>query len=182
MVLPLRLVPRLAAAARFPCAPRPISRRALLLPSRAMAAAYSTGSGVDRRLLFRQLFEKESSTYTYLLADVADPDKPAVVSPVLPVRGIWDWLGAQGFRVLANFVVETGLALAWAVHFGWNGFALKVDRTANSATLTVAICVDLSQMQNHNADAICEHRRAVSSRTGLPHCRTAACLAGTPCL
>jgi sulfur dioxygenase len=46
-----------------------------------MASAYSAGSGADRRLLFRQLFEKESSTYTYLLADVADPDKPAVVSP-----------------------------------------------------------------------------------------------------
>lgn len=35
------------------------------------------------KLLFRQLFEKESSTYTYLLADVAHPDKPAVlVDPV----------------------------------------------------------------------------------------------------
>ncbi|KAG0556268.1 hypothetical protein KC19_11G039800 [Ceratodon purpureus] len=34
-------------------------------------------------LLFRQLFEKESSTYTYLLADVAHPDRPAVlVDPV----------------------------------------------------------------------------------------------------
>ncbi|XP_073392426.1 persulfide dioxygenase ETHE1 homolog, mitochondrial isoform X1 [Physcomitrium patens] len=34
-------------------------------------------------LLFRQLFEKESSTYTYLLADNAHPDRPAVlVDPV----------------------------------------------------------------------------------------------------
>lgn len=34
-------------------------------------------------LLFRQLFEKESSTYTYLLADMAHPDRPAVmVDPV----------------------------------------------------------------------------------------------------
>jgi sulfur dioxygenase len=46
-----------------------------------MASAYSAGYGAGRRLLFRQLFEKESSTYTYLLADVADPDRPAVVSP-----------------------------------------------------------------------------------------------------
>jgi len=46
-----------------------------------MASTYSAGSGAERRPLFRQLFEKESSTYTYLLADVADPDKPAVVSP-----------------------------------------------------------------------------------------------------
>ncbi|WOK95669.1 persulfide dioxygenase [Canna indica] len=35
------------------------------------------------RLLFRQLFEKESSTYTYLLADIGHPDKPAVlIDPV----------------------------------------------------------------------------------------------------
>ncbi|KAK1258818.1 hypothetical protein QJS04_geneDACA024414 [Acorus gramineus] len=35
------------------------------------------------KLLFRQLFEKESSTYTYLLADVGHPDKPALlVDPV----------------------------------------------------------------------------------------------------
>ncbi|KAI4320687.1 hypothetical protein MLD38_034141 [Melastoma candidum] len=34
-------------------------------------------------LLFRQLFEKDSSTYTYLLADVTHPDKPAVlIDPV----------------------------------------------------------------------------------------------------
>ncbi|XP_024396805.1 persulfide dioxygenase ETHE1 homolog, mitochondrial isoform X2 [Physcomitrium patens] len=34
-------------------------------------------------LLFRQLFEKESSTYTYLLADTAHSDRPAVlVDPV----------------------------------------------------------------------------------------------------
>jgi sulfur dioxygenase len=88
MVLPLRLIPRAATAAvaRLPiaaspaCAPRPFPRRASLPPALAMAAAYSAGSAVDRRMLFRQLFEKESSTYTYLLADVTDPDKPAVVS------------------------------------------------------------------------------------------------------
>jgi sulfur dioxygenase len=38
---------------------------------------------VKPSLLFRQLFEKESSTYTYLLADMAHPDRPAVmVDPV----------------------------------------------------------------------------------------------------
>lgn len=85
MVLPLRLIPRLAAAARLTpatsCAPRLLLRRAPLPPALAMASAYSAGYGAGRRLLFRQLFEKESSTYTYLLADVADPDRPAVVSP-----------------------------------------------------------------------------------------------------
>ena len=36
--------------------------------------------GQQHSLLFRQLFEKESSTYTYLLADAGHPDRPAVVS------------------------------------------------------------------------------------------------------
>ncbi|GAB2236216.1 hypothetical protein Droror1_Dr00027955 [Drosera rotundifolia] len=36
-----------------------------------------------KKLLFRQLFEKESSTYTYLLADASHPDKPALlIDPV----------------------------------------------------------------------------------------------------
>ncbi|XP_074589956.1 persulfide dioxygenase ETHE1 homolog, mitochondrial [Curcuma longa] len=49
---------------------------------RAMAA-YSTAAASPSRFLLRQLFEKESSTYTYLLADLAHPDKPAVlVDPV----------------------------------------------------------------------------------------------------
>jgi hypothetical protein len=39
-------------------------------------------------LLFRQLFEKESSTYTYLLADVAHPDKPAVVKSSFPLPSL----------------------------------------------------------------------------------------------
>lgn len=40
-------------------------------------ASYSSSSS---NLLFRQLFEKESSTYTYLLADASHADKPALVS------------------------------------------------------------------------------------------------------
>ncbi|XP_054812796.1 persulfide dioxygenase ETHE1 homolog, mitochondrial isoform X2 [Prosopis cineraria] len=45
-------------------------------------ASYSTLSQ-SSKLLFRQLFEKESSTYTYLLADVLHPTKPAVlIDPV----------------------------------------------------------------------------------------------------
>ncbi|XP_028755365.1 persulfide dioxygenase ETHE1 homolog, mitochondrial [Neltuma alba] len=49
---------------------------------RSSMAAYSTLSQ-SSKLLFRQLFEKESSTYTYLLADVLHPNKPAVlIDPV----------------------------------------------------------------------------------------------------
>ncbi|MQM01533.1 hypothetical protein Taro_034295 [Colocasia esculenta] len=49
------------------------------------AAEFGTpaGGGVAPKLLFRQLFEKESSTYTYLLADVGHPDRPALlIDPV----------------------------------------------------------------------------------------------------
>ncbi|KAG6553587.1 hypothetical protein Mapa_004501 [Marchantia paleacea] len=57
-------------------------------------------------LLFRQLFEKESSTYTYLLADLSDPDKPAVL--VDPVDRTVD-------RDL-NLVKELGLKLLYAIN------------------------------------------------------------------
>ncbi|XP_044473629.1 persulfide dioxygenase ETHE1 homolog, mitochondrial-like [Mangifera indica] len=43
----------------------------------------SSSSSSSSKLLFRQLFEKESCTYTYLLADVSHPDKPALlIDPV----------------------------------------------------------------------------------------------------
>lgn len=45
--------------------------------SKMETVSYSTRS--NNKLLFRQLFEKESSTYTYLLADSSHPDKPALV-------------------------------------------------------------------------------------------------------
>ncbi|KAJ6797441.1 persulfide dioxygenase ETHE1-like protein, mitochondrial-like isoform X2 [Iris pallida] len=44
---------------------------------------FSASPRMAANLLFRQLFEKESSTYTYLLADLSHADKPAVlVDPV----------------------------------------------------------------------------------------------------
>ncbi|KAL7600107.1 persulfide dioxygenase ETHE1 homolog, mitochondrial [Lactuca sativa] len=55
------------------------------LRSKMAAVSYSTqsSSSSSKKLLFRQLFEKESSTYTYLLADASHPDKPALlVDPV----------------------------------------------------------------------------------------------------
>jgi hypothetical protein len=61
-------------------------------------AAYGTAASADRRLLFRQLFEKESSTYTYLLADIADPEKPAVVSSTY-------WPGFVGCGILGVILV-----------------------------------------------------------------------------
>ncbi|KAH7424476.1 hypothetical protein KP509_11G010400 [Ceratopteris richardii] len=67
----------------------------------------SMASGVSYvHLLFRQLFEKESCTYTYLLADLAHHDKPAVL--IDPVDKTAD-------RDL-NLVKELGLKLVYAMN------------------------------------------------------------------
>ncbi|KAK4487168.1 hypothetical protein RD792_006486 [Penstemon davidsonii] len=66
------------------------------------SAAYTTSS----RLLFRQLFEKDSSTYTYLLADTSHPDKPALL--VDPVDKTVD-------RDI-SLVKELGLKLIYAIN------------------------------------------------------------------
>lgn len=50
-----------------------------------MGSSYMTSAEPQpsSKLLFRQLFEKESSTYTYLLADASHPERPALlVDPV----------------------------------------------------------------------------------------------------
>ncbi len=53
---------------------------AVRLEASAVAAMPGDNAVTTRPvLLFRQLFEKESSTYTYLIADTAHPDRPAVV-------------------------------------------------------------------------------------------------------
>ncbi|KAK4342159.1 hypothetical protein RND71_037975 [Anisodus tanguticus] len=58
------------------------------------------------KLIFRQLFEKESSTYTYLLADALHPQKPALL--IDPVDKTAD-------RDLA-LVKELGLKLIYAIN------------------------------------------------------------------
>nr|XP_043624190.1 persulfide dioxygenase ETHE1 homolog, mitochondrial [Erigeron canadensis] len=68
-------------------------------------ASYSTESK-KKKLLFRQLFEKESSTYTYLLADASHPDKPALL--VDPVDRTVD-------RDL-SLVKDLGLKLVYAIN------------------------------------------------------------------
>ncbi|KAL9394732.1 hypothetical protein Peur_014017 [Populus x canadensis] len=60
----------------------------------------------NKKLLFRQLFEKDSSTYTYLLADVAHPEKPALL--IDPVDKTVD-------RDL-SLVKELGLKLIYAIN------------------------------------------------------------------
>ncbi|XP_058101111.1 persulfide dioxygenase ETHE1 homolog, mitochondrial-like [Magnolia sinica] len=80
-LLPLRLIPLSRCYS---------SRKTLDFPPlsfsntkiRSQMGAYSTAPETSK-LLFRQLFEKESSTYTYLLADLGHPEKPALlVDPV----------------------------------------------------------------------------------------------------
>ncbi|XP_042463203.1 persulfide dioxygenase ETHE1 homolog, mitochondrial-like isoform X3 [Zingiber officinale] len=78
----------------------PLGLRAMAAYSAAAAAASPS------RLLLRQLFEKESSTYTYLLADLAHPDKPAVL--VDPVDKTVDRD--------TNLVKELGLKLIYAMN------------------------------------------------------------------
>ncbi|XP_060672477.1 persulfide dioxygenase ETHE1 homolog, mitochondrial-like isoform X3 [Ziziphus jujuba] len=59
------------------------SRSKLITFQTMVSRAYTTRSHPSGKLLFRQLFEKDSSTYTYLLADVSHPDKPALlIDPV----------------------------------------------------------------------------------------------------
>ncbi|KAA3467821.1 persulfide dioxygenase ETHE1-like protein, mitochondrial isoform X1 [Gossypium australe] len=69
-------------------------------------ASFTTLSQSPPKLLFRQLFEKESSTYTYLLADCSHPDKPALL--IDPVDRTVD-------RDL-NLVKELGLKLIYATN------------------------------------------------------------------
>ncbi|KAL6570732.1 Polypeptide N-acetylgalactosaminyltransferase 3 [Orobanche gracilis] len=72
-----------ASAAKYKASFSQIFIVSAKLRSQMGPVSYSTSSGSSSKLLFRQLFEKESSTYTYLLADASHPDKPALlVDPV----------------------------------------------------------------------------------------------------
>lgn len=53
--------------------------KAIRKPGRVRSQMASFSSSSSSKLLFRQLFEKESSTYTYLLADASHPERPALV-------------------------------------------------------------------------------------------------------
>ncbi|KAG6790343.1 hypothetical protein POTOM_006492 [Populus tomentosa] len=78
----------------------------LVTKLRSLAMGSYTASSQSSKLFFRQLFEKESSTYTYLLADVSHPDKPALL--IDPVDKTVD-------RDL-SLVKELGLKLIYALN------------------------------------------------------------------
>ncbi|XP_058727436.1 persulfide dioxygenase ETHE1 homolog, mitochondrial [Vicia villosa] len=71
-----------------------------------MASYSSSSSSSSSNLLFRQLFEKESSTYTYLLADASQTEKPAIL--IDPVDKTVD-------RDL-SLIQELGLKLVYALN------------------------------------------------------------------
>lgn len=82
---------------------KPVSR----IPTKNFSSQMgSSPSSSSSKLLFRQLFEKESSTYTYLLADISHPDKPALL--IDPVDKTVD-------RDL-NLIGELGLKLVYAMN------------------------------------------------------------------
>lgn len=72
---------------------------------RSSMATYSSSSQCCK-LLFRQLFEKESSTYTYLLADASHPTKPALVTSILLIlcfSQLKCWLFCKILRKLNSY-------------------------------------------------------------------------------
>ncbi|XP_061357063.1 persulfide dioxygenase ETHE1 homolog, mitochondrial isoform X2 [Gastrolobium bilobum] len=98
-------------ASHFPLTPISISiSTAIPNPTRlrSQMGSYSTSSSSSSssKLLFRQLFEMESSTYTYLLADASHPDKPALL--IDPVDKTVD-------RDL-SLIQELGLKLVYAMN------------------------------------------------------------------
>lgn len=99
---------------RFPFLRSP-SHLAFRLPLRSSISAYThfhsqmasyTTSSPAPKFLFRQLFEKDSSTFTYLLADALHPEKPALL--IDPVDKTVD-------RDL-SLVKELGLKLIYALN------------------------------------------------------------------
>ncbi|BBG99779.1 glyoxalase II 3 [Prunus dulcis] len=115
--------------------------------SQSMAAsAYTTSSdsASSAKLLFRQLFEKESSTYTYLLADVAHPDRPALL--IDPVDKMVD-------RDI-SLVEELGLKLIYAMNT--HVHADHVTGTGLIKTKLPGVKSIISKASNSKADRLIE--------------------------
>lgn len=102
----------------------------------------STTSSHMSKLLFRQLFEKESSTYTYLLADVSHPDKPALL--IDPVDRTVD-------RDL-SLVKDLGLKLIYAINT--HVHADHITGTGLIKTKAPAVKSIISKASNSKADIL----------------------------
>ncbi|KAK6946574.1 Metallo-beta-lactamase [Dillenia turbinata] len=109
-----------------------------------MGSSSYTTSSHSSKLLFRQLFEKESSTYTYLLADVSHPDKPALlVDPV-------DKTADRDFAL----VKELGLKLIYAINT--HVHADHVTGTGLIKTKDPSVKSVISKSSNAKADLFVE--------------------------
>nr|QVK45141.1 ethylmalonic encephalopathy protein 1 [Vitis vinifera] len=104
--------------------------------------AFSTTSSHMSKLLFRQLFEEESSTYTYLLADVSHPDKPALL--IDPVDRTVD-------RDL-SLVKDLGLKLIYAINT--HVHADHITGTGLIKTKAPAVKSIISKASNSKADIL----------------------------
>ncbi|WOK91507.1 persulfide dioxygenase [Canna indica] len=145
-MLLLRSYRRLAASGLFPSYKSAIKGAlplaSLLRPG--AVAAYAT-SASPPKLLFRQLFEHESSTYTYLLADLTHPDKPAVL--VDPVDKTVD-------RDI-TLVKELGLKLIYAMNT--HVHADHVTGTGLIKNKIPGVKSVISKASNAKADYVIEH-------------------------
>ncbi|XP_042477217.1 persulfide dioxygenase ETHE1 homolog, mitochondrial [Macadamia integrifolia] len=113
---------------------------------RSQVRGFSSSFGSQSsKLLFRQLFEKESFTYTYLLADVAHPEKPAVL--IDPVDEMVD-------RDM-TLVNELGLKLIYAMNT--HVHADHVTGTGLLKGKIPGLKSIISKASNSKADLLIEH-------------------------
>ncbi|KAL7186104.1 hypothetical protein ACSBR2_027958 [Camellia fascicularis] len=110
---------------------------------RSPMASYTTSSS-SPKLLFRQLFEKDSSTYTYLLADQSHPEMPALL--VDPVDKTVD-------RDL-SLVKDLGLKLIYAINT--HVHADHVTGTGLIKTKVSGVRSIISKASNAKADLFVE--------------------------
>ncbi|XP_068634420.1 persulfide dioxygenase ETHE1 homolog, mitochondrial-like [Aristolochia californica] len=110
----------------------------------AMAMATFTTAAESPKLLFRQLFEKESSTYTYLLADVGHPEKPALLI---------DPVDKTAERDL-SLVKELGLKLIYAINT--HVHADHITGTGLIKTKMPGVKSIISKASNAKADLLVE--------------------------
>lgn len=108
-------------------------------------ASYSTDTKTSGRLLFRQLLEKESSTYTYLVADMDHPEKPAVlIDPV-------DKTADRDASLIKDLGVKLIYALNTHVH------ADHVTGTGIIKSKFPGVLSAISKASNAKADHLIEH-------------------------
>ncbi|XP_015575440.2 persulfide dioxygenase ETHE1 homolog, mitochondrial isoform X1 [Ricinus communis] len=131
----------------FSPSPRSLIKPLLSFPNSQYATMCSytaSSSGLSSKLLFRQLFEKESSTYTYLLADVSHPDKPALL--IDPVD--------RTVNRDLSLVKELGLKLIYALNT--HVHADHVTGTGLIKTKAPGVKSIISKASNSKADLLIE--------------------------